>query len=249
MSELARSRNAEHDKIQPLVFRLCRTRVIAGAHRNEEFTGERQLQASLDVVEENRDGYRRMRKHDFPEEVCEPLLADQHAFLLPPGLQIDLEPELADDAIRDAVVPATGFGALAACANLAQVDDGRQLVLGPQLQNRAGHQARFAAAPRTQRVAESARAKALRELLISRTRYIALSIGLHRAADDEEICALIDSWHQPFSHSSRLAEPNLALLGSNAETTANRSSVAAPPRRPAGIGSHSEDNIAAQSAL
>src|SRR5690606_41995635 len=85
-----------------------------------------------------------VRQHDVREKFREPELARTRALLLPPALQIDLEPELAQHAIRDAVVPARRIAALAAHADLTQVDDGRELTGTTQVANRSRNEARLA---------------------------------------------------------------------------------------------------------
>src|SRR5690606_35379668 len=142
LAQHVRRSDAEHNEIETRVLGLAVAARVTRVYRREELPRERQRQRALDLVDEYRDRHRRVRQHDISEELREPELARERALLLPPALEIDLEAQLAQHAIRDAVVPARRVAALAAHADLAQIDDGRKLSGTTQIANRSRNEAR-----------------------------------------------------------------------------------------------------------
>jgi hypothetical protein len=106
---------------------------------------------------------------------------------VPPGLQIDLKPELTTNPVSDAVVPASGIDALAASADLGQIDDRRQLAIGSQAPDRPAHQAGFASGSRRKHTGESLGRNHSEQCLIGLAPNVACTIRLNRSADDEKI--------------------------------------------------------------
>src|SRR5690606_12167181 len=181
---------AEPGAVEPRVVRIADAPRVARVDRRVELLRERQREGALDLVDEDRDRHRRVRQHDVREELREPLLAGERALLLPPALQIELEAQLAQDAIRDRVAPARGGTGLAVGRDLAEVHDGGKLTVTPQRADRARHQARLSGRARGEHVTEALLADAPQQLRVGRALDVARPIRLDRPADDEIISGL-----------------------------------------------------------
>src|SRR5690606_12880643 len=105
----------------------------------------------------------------------------------PPRLQIDFEPQLAHDSIRDAVVPPPRVHRVGPRTDLREIDDGRELPFAAKRTDRARHQARLAGRTRPEHVAKALRRDALEQLAIGLALDIARPVRLHGSTDDEKL--------------------------------------------------------------
>src|SRR5690606_18074738 len=189
-AQLSRRGDAEHDEIEPRELWDAGAPRVARTDRREQILRERQRERALDLVDEHGNRHRRMPEDDVDEELAETLRAGKRALLLPPPLQVELEAQLAQHAVRDRVIPACGRAGLAVLGNLAQIDDGSELALSTKRPDRAPHQARLAGRMGGEDVTEAPFADAAQKLRVGLPLDVACPIRLDRPADDEILSVL-----------------------------------------------------------
>jgi hypothetical protein len=138
-----------------------------------------------------------MCEHNIRKVFRKALLRIQRAAFLPPGLQIELQPQLATDATRHAVKPATRIGTFTMGRDLTEIDDGRQLCFGPQYRADTQHQAGLSRSARCKHERETLPDNGIDEMLIRAALYIAAAVGLNGSADDEKLDTLDELGHWP----------------------------------------------------
>ena len=194
-AKLPRRRHTQNNKVQPLQIGFRRAPAVTGADAAEQLLRKRKPDGSFDFVQENRDRFRGIGEHDFPEEFRKPLLARERALGLPPGLQVHLQPKFTQYPVGDTVGPTARFrpaGAFASHADLGQVHDGDQLALGAQVPDRTCHQAGLAAGLGSQDIAELPIANAAQQRLVGGSLHVAWPVRLNRTAYSEESACLRD---------------------------------------------------------
>ena len=97
----AQRRAAREHERQPREVGLATAAFVAAADCVEKIRRERQIERSVDLVDEHDDRRRRVRQDDFPEKLDEPILGDRVVFA-PPRADVDFELELRGDALGDA---------------------------------------------------------------------------------------------------------------------------------------------------
>jgi hypothetical protein len=80
--------------------------------------GERLVPEALYLVDEHDDRLADILEDDLDVELDQPLAVADDRLVLPPVLQVDLEPQLAQEPVGEAVVPATRVGPAIALAGL-----------------------------------------------------------------------------------------------------------------------------------
>ena len=162
---------------------------------DDSITTRASVYGALDFVEEHGDRIGRVGQNDFPEKLDEALLAEQRVFVLPPGLQIDFEAQLAHDAVSNAVVPAAGVLVVATRSDLGQIDDRGELPFLTQAAYGARHQTGLARCARAQYVTELLIGDTGEQRIVRGALDVTGTIRLHRAADDKEFRCLSSFGH------------------------------------------------------
>ena len=95
----------------------------------------------------------------------------------------------------NAVEPAVRIGAVAARVDLREVDHCSELICAAERSDGAAHQTGFTDGAGAEHEAETLCSNAGLEHMIGGAFYVARALGLHRAADDEELTSLNDLGH------------------------------------------------------
>ena len=183
-AQLHRCRDTNNDKPQALEIGLGRPRVMAGSQPGKKLLRKWQTQRVFYFIEKHGDRAARVRQHDFPEKIEKAMLHGQRTAFLPPRLQVDAKPEIANDPVGDAVEPAGWVGACLFGDHLGQIDDGNQFVFIAETSSRGRHQAGLADLARTQYVAVVVFTQTVEQLFVCLAQNIARPVGLHRATHD-----------------------------------------------------------------
>jgi hypothetical protein len=118
--ERALRRATREHETQPGEIGFAAAALVTPADSVEKFRREGQLERGVDLVEEHYDGRRRVREHDLPEELDEPVFAYGVASI-PPRADIDAEIELGVHTLRDSAEPCVFAIDLIEIGNVAEI--------------------------------------------------------------------------------------------------------------------------------
>ena len=95
---------------------------MRSTNAREEVFGKRQVSDTLNLVNKDDNSFVDILEHNLDVEFNKSLSIAEDRVVLPPGLQVCLQPQLARQSISDAVVPTAAVGSSVAFSNLREIE-------------------------------------------------------------------------------------------------------------------------------
>ena len=182
---------AEQDECQARKVGIRRTRVVCAANAGQQLVGKRQVFNTLNLVDEDDDWFRNELQDDFRIELEQALPVAQDGLVVPPGLQVVANAQLAQHSIGDVVIPAPRVRPPITDADLRKIENCNLAACCFKSRRRRGDQTGLATAVRRQHVGETGG----NERFVKKIVCLALDVtgpnGMQWGPDTEELAGSI----------------------------------------------------------